>query len=175
MDYLLNDIQTERLKFRALTKEDAVLWLPFFENKLILTYFGIDPNLPEETLCDNWFKKVFNRYNNKLGGMNAIILRDTGAFIGQCGLLIQTVEGRERLEVGYSLLPNYRAKGYATEAAIACKEYAFKKGLASELISMIHVDNLASENVALKNGMSLEKTINYEGMPAKIYTIKKQS
>ena len=164
MNYLLTDQETERLCFRVLTKEDFQNWLPFFEDKLILTYFGIDPNLPKNELCENWFKKVFHRYENDLGGLNAIILKETGELIGQCGLLIQTVEGKKRLEVGYSLLPNYRGKGYATESAVNTR---------TNHISMIHVDNISSENVALKNGMSLESIIDYEGMPANIYCIKK--
>lgn len=173
MNYLLTNQETERLTFRVLTKGDYQAWLPFFEDKVILSYFGIDTNFSQEVLCENWFNKVFHRYDNKLGGMNAILLKESGQLIGQCGLLIQTVEGVDRLEVGYSLLPKYRGFGYATEAAKKCKEYAFDSHLAEELISMVHVDNKASENVAVKNGMRLESVIDYEGMPAKIYCIKK--
>lgn len=173
MNYLLLDQETDRLRFRPLINEDFNAWLPFFEDKEILTYFGIDPNLSQHKLCENWFKKVFHRYENNLGGLNAIILKETGEFIGQCGLLIQTVQGKERLEVGYSLLPKFRGFGYASEAAAKCKEFAFDNDIANQLMSMIHVDNSASENVAKKNGMSLESIIDYEGMMAKIYTIKK--
>jgi ribosomal-protein-alanine N-acetyltransferase len=158
MNYLLRDEETERLCFRPLNKEDFNAWLPFFEEKEILVYFGIDTNETQHTLCENWFEKVFHRYENNLGGMNAIILKETGALIGQCGLLIQTAQGKERLEVGYSLLPEFRG---------------FENNIASALMSMIHVDNKASEKVALKNGMSLETIIDYEGMMAKIYTIEK--
>lgn len=173
MNYLLLDQETDRLCFRALVKEDFNSWVPFFEDKEILTYFGIDTNLSQEQLCENWFAKVFYRYKNNLGGMNAIILKETGALVGQCGLLIQTVEGKDRLEVGYSLLPQYRGFGYGTEAAVKCKEFAFKNSLAEALMSMVHVDNKASEKVALKNGMQLESVIEYDGMMAKIYTIEK--
>ena len=140
MNYLLINHETDRLGFRALTKDDFNDWQPFFEDKLILTYFGLDPNLPKNELCENWFKKVFHRYENNLGGMNAIILKETGKLIGQCGLLIQTVEGKVRLEIGYSLLPQYRGNGYATEAVVKCKEFAFENNIAKELISMIHVE-----------------------------------
>ena len=173
MNYLLLDQETDRLCFRALVKEDFNSWVPFFEDKEILTYFGIDTNLSQEQLCENWFAKVFYRYKNNLGGMNAIILKETGALVGQCGLLIQTVEGKDRLEVGYSLLPQYRGFGYGTEAAVKCKEFAFENSLAEALMSMVHVDNKASEKVDLKNGMQLESVIEYDGMMAKIYTIQK--
>ena len=173
MNYLLLNQETNRLRFRPLEKEDFNAWFPFFEDKVILTYFGIDTSLSQQQLCENWFAKVFDRYENNLGGMNAMILKETGALIGQCGLLIQKVQGKERLEVGYSLLPQYRGLGYGTEAAVKCKEFAFENSLAEALMSMVHVDNKASEKVALKNGMQLESVIEYDGMMAKIYTIEK--
>jgi len=49
--------------------------------------------------------------------------------------------------------------GYASEAAIKCKDYAFKNNYADSLISMIHVENIGSEKVAIKNGMSFEKKL----------------
>lgn len=174
MNYLLTNQETERLSFRKVTRNDFHAWLPFFDDKSVLKYFGIDASLPKRELCENWFKKVFHRYDNHLGGMNAIILKASGELIGMCGLLIQTVEGVDRLEVGYSLLPKYRGKGYGTEAAIKCKNFAFENNLAKELISMIHIDNKASVNVAVKNGMQLERLLDYKGMPAKIYSLKKK-
>jgi len=173
MNYLLTNQETERLTYRTLTKEDYQAWLPFFEDQVILSYFGIDTSLPQKVLCENWFNKVFHRYENNLGGLNAILLKESGELIGQCGLLIQMVEGVQRIEVGYSLLPKYRGFGYATEAAKKCKEYAFENNFAEELISMVHVANKESANVVEKNGMRLESIIDYEGMPAKIYCIKK--
>ena len=130
MNYLLLNQETERLCFRRLEKNDFDAWFSFFEDKEILTYFGIDTSLSQQQLCENWFAKVFHRYENNLGGMNAMILKETGALVGQCGLLIQTIQGKDRLEVGYSLLPQYRGLGYGTEAAIKCKEFAFENSLA---------------------------------------------
>tara|TARA_B110000977_G_scaffold196115_1_gene275837 strand:- start:623 stop:1144 length:522 start_codon:yes stop_codon:yes gene_type:complete len=173
MNYLLLNQETERLKFRPVEKDDFDAWSPFFEDKQILTYFGIDTSLNEKKLCENWFHKVFTRYKDNLGGMNAVILKSSGELVGQCGLLIQTVEGKQRLEIGYSLLPDFRGLGYGTEMALKCKEFAFENALANQLISMIHVENSASEKVALKNGMLLENIIEFEGMMYKIYSIEK--
>lgn len=39
--------------------------------------------------------------------MNALIHKETGIFIGQCGLLKQMVDGIDELEIGYSLLPEH--------------------------------------------------------------------
>ena len=103
--------------------------------------------------------RIFKRYAEGLGGMNVLINKNTNEFIGQCGLLVHTIDGKLELEIGYSLLSQYQKKGYAIEAAIKCKEIAFNKNYTNTLISIIHKDNIASINVALKNGMLFEKEI----------------
>ncbi|GEM_PF-330696 len=91
--------------------------------------------------------------------MNVLIDKATNQLIGQCGLLIQTIKDTERLEIGYAILPQFWGKGYASEVAAKCKNYAFENNLTDSLISQVHVDTIASEKVALKNGMTLEKTM----------------
>lgn len=175
MKYLLTGEESERLKFRLLEKNDFETWVPFFENSDTARFLALDPKNTQEELCDFWFDKAFNRYKNDLGGMNVLIDKTSGEFIGQCGLLVQEVEGKTRLEVGYSILPKFWGKGFAAEAAIKCKEFAFEKNFTESLISIIHPENIASEKVAIKNGMSLIKQIegDFLGMPANLFQINK--
>jgi RimJ/RimL family protein N-acetyltransferase len=91
--------------------------------------------------------------------------------VGQCGLLVQTIDDIEELEIGYSLMPAHRGKGYASEAARKCKEFAFENEFSDSLISVIHVDNNASARVALANGMFLDKSTISKGDPVNIYRI----
>ncbi|CAN5757507.1 hypothetical protein BH10BAC2_BH10BAC2_07680 [soil metagenome] len=93
--------------------------------------------------------------------MNVLIEKTTNAFVGQCALLIQIVDGNEELEIGYSVMPAFRNKGYATEAAVKCSEYAFENNLRDSLISIISIDNIESQKVALRNNMQLERTTFY--------------
>nr|WP_321223912.1 GNAT family N-acetyltransferase [uncultured Psychroserpens sp.] len=168
-NYLLTNQKTKRLKFRLVTKDDYNTWFPLFAEKNVDKFLGMPSGLSQTEQCDYWFKKVWHRYENNLGGMNALIDKETGDFIGQSGLLIQTVEDEERLEVGYSILPKFWGKGYAQEAAKKCRDFCFENELSNNVISMMHVDNIASEIVAIKNGMSFEKQVD----TYKVFSISK--
>ena len=71
----------------------------------------------------------------------------------QCGITKQRIPEKEVLEVGYLFSADYWHKGFATEAAIACKNYAFENLGANEVYSIIRDNNYASQNVAKRNGM----------------------
>jgi len=156
--------------FRKLQTSDFDLWLPFHKNPLSFKHWE---DMPKDPLvaCQHWFDKAFYRYENNLGGMNVLEAKSNQAFIGQCGLLKQTVDGIEELEVGYSILPKYWRQGYATEAAIKCKVFAQEHKLAKTLISIIHVNNIASQKVAINNGMLQEKTTIYQNNPVHIFRV----
>ena len=103
--------------------------------------------------------------------MNVLIDKKSKELVGQAGLLIQEVDGGTMMEIGYSILPKHWKKCYASEAAVKCRDYAFKNGFTNELISIIHVDNLASVKVAEINGMTLWKTVDFKDMPVHIFKI----
>jgi len=167
---LLTGAETERLTFRKLLSSDFNTWLAFHEEPRSFQFWEGMPKDPKEA-CEHWFEKAFHRYDNNLGGMNVLIHKNTNEFIGQCGLLVQTVDGIQELEIGYSILPKHWKKGYATEAAKKCKAHVIKNGLAQSLISIIHVDNIPSKKVAINNGMELDKTTIYNDNPTHIFRI----
>ena len=159
MNYLLTHQETERLKFRLLEPEDFDSWIGLFKAENVAKYLDLDASLSDFELCKAWFDKAFYRYDNNLGGMNVLVDKETNHLVGQCGLLIQSIEDEQRLEIGYSILPEFWNRGFASEAAAKCKHFAFENDFADSLISMVHEENIGSEKVALKNGMTLEKKI----------------
>ena len=170
MNLLLENAETERLAFRKLVPSDFNDWLPFHQDARSSQFWEGLPKDPD-TACQQQFTGVFERYEKDLGGMNALILKTSDTLIGLCGLLVQTVDSIEELEIGYSILPAYWQKGFATEAAKRCKEFAFEHNLARSLISIIQVDNLPSRKVALNNGMFLDKTTYYKQNEVHLYRV----
>lgn len=107
--------------------------------------------------------------------MNALVDKRSNLLIGQCGLLGQSIGNEARLEIGYSILPDYWNRGFATEAAQKCRDYGFENSLCESLISIVHVDNGGSKKVAVNNGMKFEKHLkNYKRFPMNIFSIDKE-
>ncbi len=167
---LLNGEETERLFFRKVRSSDFKDWLPFYNNPKSTQFWDGLPKHPLEA-CQQQFDRIFERYQKGLGGMNALIHKETNTLIGLCGLLVQEVDHQPELEIGYSVLPSYWRSGFAYEAARKCKSYAREHGLAESLISIIHVNNIPSQKVAQKNDMSLDKTTVYKDNPVHIFRV----
>lgn len=171
-NYLLTGQESQRLRFRPLQPDDFDQWLPFYAHPQSTQYWEGEP-LDPVLNCRNWFDKTFYRYAHNRGGMNVLIDKQTGVFAGQCGLLVQVVDQVEELEVGYSILPEFWNRGYATEAAMACQHYAFTHKLADSLVSIIHEQNEPSQAVALRTGMVADKRTVYANNPVIIYRINR--
>jgi len=81
---------------------------------------------------------------------NAVIERSTGRLVGRCGLY--QPEGWPGVEVGWIFARGAWGRGFATEAAVVWRDWAFDVLMLDELISIIHPDNVASIRVAERIG-----------------------
>jgi RimJ/RimL family protein N-acetyltransferase len=99
--------------------------------------------------------------------------QETGRLVGHCGLLDKEVDGKTEIELNYILTPSAWGKGYATEIGHALKRLAFEKMGVERLIALIEPENEASERVAVRLGMRLEKEIvRPGGASRKVYVIE---
>lgn len=171
MKYLLNGTSSERLAYRPVGETDYEAWLPFFQDPASTAFWTGIPTDPQ-VACREQFNRIFERYRQGLGGMNALLDRETGKLLGLAGLLVQQVDGLEELEIGYSLLPCARGNGYASEAARHCRDQAFGHGWAESLISIIHIRNEPSMRVARSIGMRPDKVTVYKENPVRIFRIR---
>lgn len=173
MTYLLNGQETDRLLFRNVSLEDYNEWIDFFKDPGTSLHWQYEKEALE-TACRKWYKRQLQRYTNDEGGMNALVEKASGKLVGHCGLLKQKVDGIDELEIAYSLLPAFWNKGYATEAAVKCRDHAFGNDLSFSLISIISLTNIPSERVAVKIGMLLDKTTFYKINPVNVFRIIKE-
>jgi [ribosomal protein S5]-alanine N-acetyltransferase len=164
-------IETARLYTRALTQDDAHAWAGFLADAEATRYLPNPEGYAPLERAEVWIARQLGRYAEHSYGMTALMHRETGAFIGQCGLLTQTVDDVTELEIGYHIFPQYWRQGYASEAAQAFRDLAFENALSESVISLIHPENLGSQGVARHNGMALEKIGRFRDMHVRVYRV----
>ncbi len=104
----------------------------------------------------------------------AVFEKESPRLIGYCGFFHQIVDELEEIEIGYRLHPEFWGRGYATEAAQAVRDHAFRDLNLERVISLVHPDNHASARVAAKNGMWIEKFTTFRGYPANVFVITRE-
>src|ERR1700728_2020105 len=97
-------------------------------------------------------------------GLWAMELSATAELIGDCGILLQQVEGERLYEIGYHLRRDLWGRGFATEAAVVCRDWGFAQLKAERLISLIRPENLPSRRVAERLGMTVWKEVKWRGL-----------
>ena len=168
-------LDTCRLLLREMEQADyPALCKMLQDDEVMYAYEGAFSD--EETHA--WLDKQIRNYAEHGFGLWAIICKENGEMIGQCGLTLQAYRDQQILEIGYHLQKAYWGKGYATEAAIACREYAFQKLGATEVYSIIRDSNIPSQNVAIRNGMVIIDTFvkHYRGidMPHYLFAVRRK-
>lgn len=101
---------------------------------------------------DDWLRRQLDRYARYGFGLWAVLRKETGALIGQCGVTMQETGEGEVPEIGYLLRKDCWHRGYATEAAAACRDYAFETLGFDRVWSIIRENNLPSQRVARAAG-----------------------
>lgn len=145
-------LETERLALRRMTQADYPALCRILQDKDVM--YAYEHAFSDQEVQD-WLDRQLQRYADYGFGLWLVELKKTGEVIGQCGLTMQELGSPERqaLEIGYLFQKAYWHKGYATEAAAACKEYAFRVLGADSVCSIIRDNNIPSQNVAKRNGM----------------------
>lgn len=168
----MEGITTQRLHFRTLSQEDTSHWVSFLQDPINKRFHTVyNPTLEG---AQKWVKNIQDRQHRDGFTLYALEDKYTHEFIGQCGPILQKVDGEELVEVGYHILATHRGKGYAPEAAQRAFEWIFDTLDVSFAVSIIEIDNLASIRVAEKNGLSLWKHTNWRGRNVAVYRLAKK-
>jgi RimJ/RimL family protein N-acetyltransferase len=150
----LIELKTERLLLRQWQQKDFEPYAEYYADEEMARYVGGRSDRPNAwrrmaSLIGHWVLRGY--------GYWAVEEMKTGEFVGCVGLWFP--EGWPELELGYWLMRDMQGKGYATEAAVKAREYAFEVLQADTLVSYIHPDNEPSKRVAERLGARYENTI----------------
>lgn len=156
--------QTGRLRLREMTDNDLADMAALLGDPEVMRYYPAPKTRVEAQGWIDWNKRNYAEYGFGLW----IVTTVEGEFVGDCGLTWQPVSGSPALEVGYHVRAEFQGRGYATEAASACRDAARSLGV-THLVAIIHPDNRASQRVAEKIGMTLEVTETVKGQVRAVY------
>jgi RimJ/RimL family protein N-acetyltransferase len=117
----------------------------------------------------HWISNNIERYERDGFGLWAVVLKECGDFVGDCGPVRRFVDGRDEVEIGWQVRRSRWRQGIASEAGAACRDYAFGPLGLDRVISLIRPENIPSRGVAEKIGMTIEKQIDYKGFTHYVY------
>ena len=165
-------LETERLILRHQVIEDLDNLWALYCNPHITKYIPDAPRSREEAQEElEWHMHGHPKHPEL--GLWATIHKESGKFIGRCGLLPWTIDGQYDVEVAYTIAEEHWRQGLGTEAAQAILKYGFEKLNLPRLICLIDAENIASKKVAERIGMKFEKEAQDEMGPFLVYSINK--
>lgn len=159
------ELETERLRFRLFRNDDFPTYEQWCARMEIMRYLGgktfdrIQAFRHMSYLIGHWHFLGYGYY--------AVEEKATGKLIGRCGYTNQP--GWPAFELGWTIIPEYQGRGYATEAATMLLQYAFTALDQPRVTSLIHPDNAPSRRVAEKLGQKIEGETEVLTMPVLVY------
>lgn len=168
-------IETNRLMIRRQVIEDLEYLWALYRDPDIIKFIPDAPRSREEAKEElEWHMNGHPKHPEL--GLWATIHKETGKFIGRCGLLPWQIDGTLEIEVAYLLDQEFRGRGLATEATKGILDYGFEKLNLTRLICLIDPENIASQHVAERIGMILDRRVDGIGgdnIPTLIYSISR--
>jgi RimJ/RimL family protein N-acetyltransferase len=167
-------LETERLILRKMTMDDEPALAEIVCDEQTMYAFSGALNVQQNR--EN-LEKQLRGYREDGFGRFAVVLKETKQVIGLCGPQWCDTDKDRVLEIGYFFNRAFWHKGYAAEAAAACKHYAFDALGFDEVFSLVRDTNIPSMNVAIRNKMFVRgRYIKREGdleMPHYIFSARK--
>jgi RimJ/RimL family protein N-acetyltransferase len=153
----VNVLETERLKLRQLTGEDAEFVLELLNEPSFIKNIA-DRGVRTVSDARQYIVERFIAGYEKQGfGMYLVELKETGAPAGICGLVKR--DELADVDIGFAFLPRYWSKGYALESASAIKAYALDVLGLKRFVAIVNPENAGSIKVLEKIGLKYERLL----------------
>ena len=162
-------IATERLTLRRLSEADADGLVELFNDPEVQRFLAVELPYPRQRALERIHADA---HEWDALGHRVLAIEDpaTGRFAGR--VLLYDWPQFGETEIGWTLLPGARGKGYATEAARAFAEWGFANLNVPYLISLIDPGNEASRRVAERLGMNVLRRELLAGEPHDVYALR---
>ncbi len=175
-------IETERLLLRLPRPGDLDDFAAAFADPEVMQFLG-DGSTASRGQTEKAMVRWLERWEADGLGLCSMEIRATGQVVGRTGFLVwdtadwttsTLAEAGERaeVEIGWTVAREHWGQGYATEAALALRDWGVAERGLSRLISLIRPDNVRSVRVAEKIGESFEREIVLMGHPALLYSMQ---
>lgn len=165
-------LETERLFLREMEHADFDALYAVLGDSDIMRHY---PYIFDEARVRRWIDVNLQRYRQLGFGLWAMCLKESDAMIGDCGLTMQNIDGEIKPEIGYHVAKSFQRKGYASEAARACRDWAFENTAFDRIYSYMKADNAPSLATAKAAGMAFVKTfIDTEGETTAVYAVTRE-
>lgn len=165
-------IKTDRLVFREFAQTDIGNLFLLLSDPIVMRHCSGPIDIAG---AQKWLDLTIEAYKRYGYDYWAVYERRTGNFLGQIGILNQKIDDKAEDCLAFMIWQKYWNKGYATEGAIACIDYAFKSLKLEKLIATVEPENLQSICVLRKIGMKYVKDTNYANKNAHVYSISKET
>lgn len=142
--------ETDRLILREYTLDDFDALYEILSDEETMAHY---PKPFDEDRVRGWIQWNLDNYKKYGFGLWALVLKETGEFIGDCGLTLQIIDVEELPEIGYHVHKKYWRQGLGKEAAQAVRDWAFTNTTYDTLYSYMKYTNVPSYKTALANGM----------------------
>jgi RimJ/RimL family protein N-acetyltransferase len=159
-------LDTTRLHLRELVADDLDFLAGMLADPAVDHHY--DRRFSREA-ANEWLHRQMERYQTDGHGLWLAVEKETGAPVGQVGLVLQTLNGEKRPEIGWLLDRAHWGKGFATEAGAAVRDAAFARWHYPEVIALIRPENTSSQRVAERIGMIAGPRVIYTGRDHILY------
>lgn len=164
-------METKRLIFRKIEQSDYDNLKEIISDEETMKYY---PKPYDDQGVQKWINWCQGCYKKRGFGLFAIILKENNNFIGDCGITLQNINGKEVFEIGYHLNKKYWHNGYVSEASQFMRDYYFNNTENNEVYSYMNKENIPSINVAKRNGMIFIEEYDEDNYPHVVYKITRE-
>jgi RimJ/RimL family protein N-acetyltransferase len=171
-------LESQRLRLRGWTVADVEPYAALCADADVMRYIG-DGSVRSRDESAQQLDAFTRAWKDRGFGLWCVAPRETDACIGFVGLAIPDFlpEIMPAVEIGWRLARNAWHQGYATEAALAVRDYGFSTVGVDRLVSVAHADNVASHDVMHRIGMTIERRTRHpaHGFDVVVYELKAPS